>query len=175
MEMGDKRASVTTELRLPLEELEWWGAALGVLVAVFHHPHVLAREQPETDPLAVAGEVLDRLDELASAMADAAAGTDPNDADVWRQPVALRREGDELVIWPAHEVADLAWCLEVFATGVLEPDGPQAALARGATSHAASAWSRHIGEAAGTLPRRRSSSRSAGPAAADASQGRETS
>ena len=52
---------------------------------------------------------------------------------------------------PGGEVANLAWCIEVFATAVLDPSGPDAMVARGATAYAASAWSTDIGKASGTL------------------------
>ena len=166
--------SKTTELRLVLEQDEWWGAGLGALVALPNHSHLLVEEQRETDPVAVAPEIRGRLDELAETITAAAAETDRNDAGLCWQPIGVRRDGDDLVISPAHEATDLAWCLDVSA-GVLEPEGPQAAIARGAVGYAAAAWSGDIGEAAGTLTRRRVRLRSTGPAGADTSEGGEAS
>jgi hypothetical protein len=63
----------------------------------------------------------------------------------------VRRDGDTIVVSPGDEIRNLAWCLEVFARGVLNPASPEATFARGATGYAASAWSTAIGQAAGTL------------------------
>jgi hypothetical protein len=56
--------AVDGEVRIPLDEAEWWGAALAILVAAIHHPGVLAARQPDTDPAEVAREVLANLGEL---------------------------------------------------------------------------------------------------------------
>ena len=131
------------------EEAEWWGSSLGILVAAVHHPRLLALQQVDTDPVEVARDVLDGLDELRRA-ADAAAVQRGPDEDR-RQPVGVRRDGDSIVVSPGDEVSNLADCLDVFARGVLDPTGPDATMARGATAYAASAWSSDIGKAAGTL------------------------
>ncbi len=138
------------DVRLPVEEAEWWGAALAVLVAVFHHPHLLAEQQPGTDPLDVARDVLDGLEELREAVAAAVTET-VADPDGGRRRPSVRRDGQDVVFSPGHEVADLGWCLELFAAAVLEPAGEQAGIARGSVAHAASAWSRDIGLASGAL------------------------
>lgn len=132
------------------EEAEWWGASLGILVAAVHHPRLLALQQVDTDPVEVAREVLDGLDELRRAADAAVAHRGPEDDR--RQSVEVRRDGDSIVISPGDEAHNLADCLDVFARGVLDPTGPDATMARGATGYAASAWSSDIGQAAGTLP-----------------------
>jgi hypothetical protein len=55
------------------------------------------------------------------------------------------------VFAPGAEVANLARCLELFASAVVDPGGADAAAARGATAYVASAWSADIGRASGTL------------------------
>ena len=149
-EGGRGWAARNGDVVMPVERAEWWGSSLGVLVAVIHHPHLLATMQPDTDPVAVAQEVLDQLDELRQAAYAAEAGQDTGHDR--RQSVDVRREGEAIVISPGHEVRSLGWCLEVFAKGVLDPTGRDATIARGATGYAASAWSGDIGRAAGTLP-----------------------
>ena len=135
---------------MPVERAEWWGSSLGVLVAAIHHPHLIAALQPDADPVAVARQVLDQIDELRQAADAAEAGQDSGYDR--RQTVDIQREGDAIVISPGDEVRSLGWCLEVFAGGVLDPAGRDATMARGATGYAASAWSGDIGRAAGTLP-----------------------
>jgi hypothetical protein len=137
-------------VRVPAEEAEWWGAALAVLVAAIHHPDVLAAPQPDTDPARVAHEVLGGLGELRAAAACAASQTVREDAEERRGP-AVHAEGDELVFSPGPEVANLAFCLLVFATAVLDAESREGSIARGATAYAASAWSRDIGRASGAL------------------------
>jgi hypothetical protein len=138
------------DIVMPVDQAEWWGSSLGILVAAVHHPHLLATLRPDSDPAAVAREVLDQLDELRHA-ADAAETQQHPDSDRPRS-VDVRREGDSIVISPGGEVHNLAWCLEVFARGVIDPSGRDATTARGATGYVASAWSGDIGRAAGTLP-----------------------
>lgn len=112
---------------------------------------VLAICQPETDPSEVAQEVLAEVCELYSAATKAAAQPqDINAADV-PQDSLVRRDGDEMVFSPGGELANLAMCLEVFATAVLKPASCEALVAGGASAYAASAWSADIGKAAGTL------------------------
>lgn len=135
---------------MSVERGEWWGASLGLLVSAVHHPHLLAVHQPDTDPAEVAREVLDHLDELRDA-ADAAEAQQSTEPER-RQSLDVRRDGDTIVVSPGDEVRNLAWCLEVFARGVLDPAGPDATIARGATGYAASSWSTDIGRAVGTLP-----------------------
>lgn len=141
---------VDGEVRLPVEEAEWWGASLAVLVAAIHHPGVLAEELPEADPAQVAREVVAEVAELYWAATAAHAQGSAADTDR-RGAASVRRDGEELVFAPGGEVANLAMCLELFATAVLGPDGPKATVARGATAYAASAWSADIGEASGAL------------------------
>ncbi|MFP5317191.1 MAG: hypothetical protein ACLGI2_02725 [Acidimicrobiia bacterium] len=133
------------------EEAEWWGAALAVLVAAIHHPHVLAAREPDTDPAHVAQEVLGGLGELQGAAACAASQTERDDADERRGQASVHAEGDDLVFSPGAEVANLAFCLLAFATAVLDPGSPEGSIAQGATAYAASAWSRDIGRASGAL------------------------
>ena len=143
--------AVDGEVRVPLDEAEWWGASLAVLVAAIHHRDLLAERQPRTDPAEVAREVLAGLPELRAAAATAQAHV--RDADDWGRlcGASVRRVGDEAVFAPGGEVANLVWCLEIFATGVLEPQSSEATVARGATAYAASAWAGDIGKASGSL------------------------
>jgi len=107
---------------MPVDQAERWGSSLGILVAAVHHPRLLATLRPDSDPAAVAREVLDQLDELRHA-ADAAETQQHPDSDRPRS-VDVRREGDSIVISPGDEVHNLAWCLEVFARGVIRSDRP---------------------------------------------------
>ncbi|HVL06830.1 MAG TPA: hypothetical protein VM388_12645 [Acidimicrobiales bacterium] len=151
------------DVRVAVDEAEWWGASLSVLIAAVHHPDALATRQPESDPVEVARDVLADVDELyaAAAFADAQARrADPGDRPA---SASVRRDGAEIVFAPGGEVANLARCLELFASAVVDPGGADAAVARGATAYAASAWSADIGKAAGTLgavdpPRQRGTS-----------------
>ena len=149
--MGTRWRAVAGEVRVSAEEAEWWGAALAVLVAAIHHPHVLAARQPDTDPAHVAHEVLGGLGELEAAAACAASQTVPDDAEERRGPAPVHAEGDELVSSSGPEVANLAFCLLVFATAVLDRGSPEGSISRGATAYAASAWSQDIGRASGAL------------------------
>ena len=147
---------VDGEVRVAVDEAEWWGASLAVLVAAIHHPDVLAACQPQTEPSEVARAVLAEVCELyaAASMADAQLQevglADPPGGE------PVRRDGGEMVFPPGGELADLAMCLEVFATAVLKPGSSEALMARGATAYAASAWSAAIGRASGTLVSERS-------------------
>lgn len=134
-------------LILPLEEAEWWGVSLGVLVAAIHHPQLLDDQQPETDVDEVAREVLERLGDLEEAadIVDVTAGDDSAMATV------VRRKGAFIIVRPGVEVGHLAYCLEIFARAVLGPTSEEARVARGATAYAASAWSLNIGRETGTL------------------------
>ncbi len=58
-----------------------------------------------------------------------------------------------LFLAPGAEVSNLARCLWVFARAVLEPDSEEGPIAEGATTYAASAWSRDIGYATGAIQR----------------------
>ncbi len=139
------------DVQVAADEAEWWGASLAVLIAAVHHPGALATTQPATDPGDVARKVLAEVAKLyaATAIADAQV----QHAEAPDRPVAasVRRDGAEIVFAPVGEVANLACCIEVFATAVLDPSGPDAMVARGATAYAASAWSTDIGKASGTL------------------------
>lgn len=139
------------DIRVPVEEAEWWGASLAVLIAAVHHPGVLATVQQGTDPADVAGDMLAEVDELY--MAAAVADAQVQDADGCDRPgtALVRRDGAELVFSPGGNAASLAMCLEIFATAVLDPAGPEATVARGSTAYAASAWSTDIGKASGAL------------------------
>ncbi|HUR23634.1 MAG TPA: hypothetical protein VMZ73_07160 [Acidimicrobiales bacterium] len=151
------------DVRVAVDEAEWWGASLSVLIAAVHHPVALATRQPESNPVEVARDVLADVDELyaAAAVADAQARrADPGDR---LASVSVRRDGAEIVFAPGAEVANLARCLELFASAVIDPGGADAAAARGATAYAASAWSADIGRASRTLgavdpPRQRATS-----------------
>jgi hypothetical protein len=98
----------------------------------------------------VARQVLAGLSGLPSAATCAGEEQEVDDIEVSRS-ASVRCEGDEIAFSPGSEVANLAWCLEIFAKAVLEPDGRSAAIARGATGYVASAWSRDIGKASGAL------------------------
>ena len=149
--MGTLWRAVDGDVRVPTEEAEWWGAALAVLVAVTHHPVLLAAGQPQADPAEVARHVLDSLDELQAAAASAARQPGRDEAGERPSSISVRAEGDEVVFSPGAEVADLGFCLTVFATAVLEPASAEASIARGATAYTASAWSADIGKASGAL------------------------
>ena len=136
------------DVYLPLDEAEWWGSALAVLVAAVHHPHLLTDAHPR--PEDVARQVLAGLSGLRSAATCAGEEREVDAIEVSRR-ASVRCEGDEIAFSPGSEVASLAWCLEIFAEAVLEPDGRSATIARGATGYAASAWSRDIGKASGAL------------------------
>lgn len=138
------------DVRVAVDEAGWWGASLSVLIAAVHHPDALATCHPEGDPMEVARDVLADADELyAAAVADAQARR----ADAGDRPdsISVRRDGAEIVFAPGAEVANLARCLELFASAVVDPGGADDAAARGATAYAASAWSADIGRASGTL------------------------
>jgi hypothetical protein len=140
------------EVCASFEEAEWWGASLAVLIAAIHHPELLADQQPETVPAEVAQEVLANLWELRAVTDAAEAETEAARLRRDSRSVTVRRQGGDVVISPGCEIANLAWCLMVFATAVVEPEGREATIARGATAYAASAWSRDIGRASGALP-----------------------
>jgi len=139
------------DVRVAVDEAEWWGASLGVLIAAVHHPDALATRQPESDPVEVARDVLADVPEryAAAAVADAQARrADPGDRP---GSVSVRRDGTEIVFAPGVEVANLARRLELFASAVVDPGGADAAAARGATAYATSACSADISRASGTL------------------------
>jgi hypothetical protein len=146
--IGPRWQAVEGDVRVPAEEAEWWGATLAVLVAVIHHPGVLAACQPETDPAEAAREALGAVDELQRAAESAGTQAPKDGARTGPRTASVHREGDEVVFSPG---ANLAFCVIVFATAVLEPEGHEASIARGATAYAASAWSRDIGRASGAL------------------------
>ncbi len=144
--------AVGGDVRVAVDEAEWWGASLSVLIAAaVHHPDALAARQPASDPVEVARDVLADVAELyaAAAVADGQARR----AELGDRPasVSVRRDGAEIVFAPGAEVADQARCLELFASAVVDPGGADATAARGATAYAASAWSADIGRASGTL------------------------
>ncbi len=141
---------VGDEIVVAVDEAESWGASLAVLVSALHHPSLLAAALPETDAAVVAQDVVSGLGQLRAAAESAAAHTLCKDSSQWGR-TSLRRDGDDIVFSPGAEVANFAWCLEVFAAAVLDPSSKEATIARGATAYAASAWSRDIGKATGTL------------------------
>ena len=141
------------EVRVAVDEAEWWGASLAVLLAAVHHPGTLADQLPETDPLEVASDVQAGVAELYAAARIACAHARNTDAGEEPATASVRRDGAEIVFAPGAEVANLARCLELFTSAVLDPTGADAALARGAIAYAASAWSADIGKASGTLGR----------------------
>ena len=151
--IGPRWQAVNGDVRVPAQEAEWWGATLAVLVAVIHHPGVLAARQPETDPAGVAREALAAVDELERAAERAARQAPGGGAGASLRTALVRAEGDEVVFSPGAEVADLAFCVTVFATAVLQPESHEASIAGGATAYAASAWSSNIGRASGALSR----------------------
>ena len=142
---------VGDDVRMAVDEAEWWGASLSVLIAAVHHPDALATCQPESDPVEVARDVLADVTELYATAAVADAQSRRADSGDRPASVSVRRDGAEIVFAPGAEVANLARCLELFASAVVDPGGADAAAARGATAYAASAWSAEIGKAAGTL------------------------
>lgn len=141
------------EVRVAGDEAEWWGASLAVLVAAIHHPAALATAQPGTDPAGVARAVLAEVAELYAAAAIADGRVEDGDGEGWSGTASVRRDGTEIVFAPGGEVANLAMCLEIFASAVLDPSSRDATVARGATAYAASAWSADIGRASGALAR----------------------
>ena len=151
------------DVRVAVDEAEWWGASLSILIAAVRHPDALATCQPESDPVEVARDVLADVSELYAAAAVADAHARHADAGDRPASVSVRRDGAEIVLAPGAEVANLARCLELFASAVVDPCGADEAAARGATEYAASAWSVDVGRASGTLsavdpPRQRGTS-----------------
>jgi hypothetical protein len=124
------------DVRVAVDEAEWCGASLSVLIAAVHHPAALATCRPESDPVEVARDVLTDVAELyaaAAAVADAQARrADPGDRPA---SVSVRRDGAEIVFAPGAEVADLARCLGLFASAVVDRCGADEAAARGATEY----------------------------------------
>ena len=139
------------EVRVAVDEAEWWGASLAVLVAAIHHPDDLARSQPHADPSRVAQQVLAEVCELYAVASKADASRQDVDSADRPGGDAPRRDGDELVFSPGVELANLAVCLETFAIAVLEPASSEASMARGAFAYSAAAWSADIGKASGAL------------------------
>jgi len=138
------------EVRVAIDDAEWWAASLAVLHAAIHHPRSLAAALPETDPVEVAAAVLAEVADLyaAAAIAEGQAGPDSGVGSAW---VSVRRVGAEMVFAPGAVVSNLARCLEVFAIAALDPSSPDATVARGATAYAAAAWSADIRKASKTL------------------------
>ena len=146
--IGPRWQAVDGDVRVAVEEAERWGASLSVLIAAVHHPGTLATAQPGTDPAEVARAVLAEVAELyAAAVAEGRGGN--RDDRPGASPV--RRDGADVVFAPGAELANLARCVESFATAILDPSSPDAAVARGATAYAAAAWSAEIGKASGAL------------------------
>ena len=141
---------VDGDVRVAVEEAKWWGASLAVLVAAVHQPGTLATAQPETDSAQVARAVLADVAELyaAAAVAEAQVGRGERED---RSGATVRRDGADIVFAPGAELANLAMCIELFATAVLDQCSPDATVARGATAYAAAAWSYDIGKASGAL------------------------
>ena len=144
---------VDGEVRVAVDEAEWWGASLAILVTAVHHPGALAAAQPGTDPADVARAVLAEVAELYAAAAIADGRVQDAEGEGLSGTASVRRDGTEIVFAPGREVTNLAMCLEIFASAVLDPSSPEATVARGATAYAASAWSADIGTASGALGR----------------------
>lgn len=142
---------VDGEVRVAVDEAEWWGASLAILVAAIHHPGALASAQPGTDPADVARAVLADVAELYEVAAIANGPVQGGEGEGRSGSASVRRDHGEIVFSPGGEVANLAMCLEIFASACLDPASPEATVARGATAYAASAWSADIGRASGAL------------------------
>jgi hypothetical protein len=106
-EGGRGWAARNGDVVMPVERAEWWGSSLGVLVAAIHHPHLLAAMQPDTDPVAVAQEVLDATiargatGYAASAWSGdigRAAGTLPTPGPRYLEPPGLAVDGPDLAL-----------------------------------------------------------------------------
>ena len=138
------------DARVAVDEAEWWGASLSVLIAAVHHPDALATRQPESDPVEVASDVPPTYPSSTRRRPSPTPRPGAPTRGTGRPP-SLRRDGAEIVFAPGAEVANLARCLELFASAVVDPGGADAVAARGATAYAASAWSVDIGRASGTL------------------------
>ena len=94
---------VDGDIAIPVEEAEWWGASLAILVAALHHPHLLAIQQPETDPASVAKEVLGALDEFGVAARSAEAASQHTEPSAWGR-ASVRRDGNRIVFSPGEEL-----------------------------------------------------------------------
>lgn len=149
--IGPRWQAVDGDVRVAVEEAERWGVSLAVLIAAVHHRGTLATAQPGTDPAEVARAVLAEVAELYAAAAVAEAQVRGGDRDDRPGASPVRRDGADVVFAPGAELANLAMCVESFATAVLDPSSPDAAVARGATAYAAAAWSAEIGKASGAL------------------------
>lgn len=149
--IGQRRQVAGGDVRVAVEEAERWGASLSALIAAVHRPNALATRQPESDPVEVARDVLADVAEFYTAAAVAYAQARRADPEDRPASVSVRRNGAEMVFAPGAEVANLARCLELFASAVVDPGRADAAAARGATAYAASAGSADIGRASGTL------------------------
>lgn len=144
---------VEGDVHLPAAEADWWGATLSILVAAIHHPAVLAAQQPDTDPVDVAREVLAEIGSLRQAVELAERAKRPGTGDAVTAVVTSRGEGPSrrVVISPGGELRHLVWVLDVFAHAVTEP-GRHAVAHESATGHAAAAWARDLASAAGATP-----------------------
>jgi hypothetical protein len=94
------------DVRVAVDEAEWWGASLSVLIAAVHHPDALATCHPEIDSVEVARDVLADVAELYAAAA--VAGAQSRRADPGDRPasVSVRRDGAQIVFAPGAEVAN---------------------------------------------------------------------
>jgi hypothetical protein len=145
---------VNGDIHVRIEEADWWGATLSILIAAIHQPATLAEQQPDTNPAAVAEQVLDELDILRDAVelveqAPQAEHTPAAQSTV----VSARGEGPGrvVVISPGPELRQLVWLLDLFAHAVLDPGSNHHRTARGATAYSAAAWSRDLGVATGAV------------------------
>jgi len=150
---------VDGDVWLPVEEADWWGAAMSIPIAAIHHPQVLTAQQPDTDPAEVARQVLDELPELYSAAEAAAQATAQGDDPIGEPhggstEITTRGDGSsrQVVISPGQEVVVLCDVLEVFARAVLDPGSDDHRVASGgATAYGAAAWSCDLGLATGAI------------------------
>jgi hypothetical protein len=93
------------DVRVAVDEAEWWGASLSVLIAAVHHPDALATCQPESDPVEVARDVLTDVAELYAAAATAVADAQSRRSDPGDRPASVSawRDGAEIVFPPGAE------------------------------------------------------------------------
>ena len=144
---------VDGEVRVAVDEAEWWGASLAILVAAVHHPGALTSAHPGTDPADVARAALAEVAELYEVAANADKWVQGGEGEGRSGTPLVRRDHGEIAFSPGGDVANLAMCLEIFALAVLDPASPEATMARGATAYAASMWSADIGRGSGALGR----------------------
>jgi hypothetical protein len=144
---------VDGEVRVAVDKAERWGASLAILVAAVHHPGALASAQLGTDPADVARAALAEVAELYAVAAIAEGRVQGGEGEGRSGTASVRRDHGEIVFSPGGDVANLAMCLEIFASAVFDPASAEATMARGATAYAASTSSADIRRASGALGR----------------------